>query len=147
MERKEFAIAINAPKEKVWNVLFSDSTYPQWTSVFSEGSRVETDWKKGSKALFLNAEGEGMVATIAENRPNEFLSIRHLGFVKNGVEDVDSEEVKKWAGALENYTLKSVDGKTELTVDMDIAQEYMDYFLKVWPQALDKVKELSEQGQ
>lgn len=70
MERKEFRTTIDAPKEKVWQVLWNDETYPKWTAPFGEGSRAETDWKEGSKVLFLGAEGEGMVSRIAENRPN-----------------------------------------------------------------------------
>jgi uncharacterized protein YndB with AHSA1/START domain len=147
MEKKEFKITINAPKEKVWNILWGDDSYPAWTSVFAEGSRVETDnWKKGSKVLFLDGKGSGMVSTIAENIPNEFMSFKHLGEVKEGVENIASETVKEWAGALENYTLKSTNGKTELTVDMDISEEYMDYFMKTWPKALEKVKELAEKN-
>jgi uncharacterized protein YndB with AHSA1/START domain len=144
MERKEFKTTIDAPKEKVWQVLWNDDTYPKWTAPFGEGSRAETDWKEGSKVLFLSADGEGMVSRIAKNRPNEFMSIEHLGFVKDGLEDTTSEKVKEWQGAKENYTLKDYEGKTKLLVAMDIADEYLDYFLKVWPKAFKKVKELSE---
>ena len=146
MEKKEFKTTINAPREKVWNILWGNITYPEWTSVFAEGSRAETDWKKGSKVLFLDGKGEGMVSTIAENKPNEFMSIKHLGFVKNGVEDTNSEKVKEWAGALENYILKTINGKTELIVDMDITDEYKDYFEKTWPNALKKLKEMAEKN-
>jgi len=144
MERKNFSISINASREKIWDVLWSDSSYRQWTSVFAEGSRAETDWKKGSKVLFHDGKGDGMVSTIIENIPNEFMSIKHLGEVKNGIEDTASEKVKQWTGAMENYTLKQVNGKTELNVDMDIAEEYKDYFLTTWPKALEKIKELAE---
>ena len=144
MERKSFSISVNASREKIWDVLWSDSSYRQWTSVFAEGSRAETDWKKGSKVLFHDGKGDGMVSTIIENIPNEFMSIKHLGEVKNGIEDTASEKVKQWAGAMENYTLTEVDGKTELNVDMDIAEEYKDYFLTTWPKALEKIKELAE---
>ena len=65
-------------------------------------------------------------------------------FYKDGLEDMDSEEVKKWAGALENYTLRPSNGNTELLIDMDISEEYKDYFDDTWPKALEKVKELSE---
>jgi hypothetical protein len=146
MEKQKFQISIEAPREKVWNVLWNDDSYRKWTAVFSEGSHVETDWKKGSKALFLDEQNRGMVATIAENIPNEYMSIKHLGTLINGVEDLDSEQTKQWAGALENYTLIGEDGKTELKVDMDITEEYKDYFLKTWPKALEKVKELAEQN-
>ena len=146
MERKEFTIDINAPREKVWDVLWQDDSYRKWTSVFSEGSHAETDWKKGSKVLFLDGKGSGMIAKIAENIPNEYMSIQHLGMLNDGVEDFESAKVKEWAGALENYTLENKDGKTHLVVDMDIAEEYKDYFANTWPKALDKVKELAEKN-
>jgi hypothetical protein len=146
METKEFKISINAPREKVWDVLWNDASYRAWTSVFAEGSHAETDWKKGSKVLFLDNKGRGMVSVIAEKIPNEFMSFRHLGEVKDGVEDTSSERVSQWSGALENYSLKTLNGKTELIVDMNITDEFMDYFLNTWPKALDKVKELAEKN-
>lgn len=146
MEKNEFKILIDAPPEKVWNVLWNDASYPQWTSAFAEGSKVETDWKEGSKVLFLDGKGQGMISIIAKKKPNEFMSFKHIGTVNNGVEDLDSPQTKEWAGALENYTLKNTGGKTELVVDMDMTEEYKDYFIKTWPMALDKVKELAEKN-
>ena len=146
MENKQFKIEIAAPREKVWKILWGDKTYFAWTSVFAEGSRAETDWEEGSKVLFLDGKGEGMVSTIAQKISNEFMSFKHLGMVKNGVEDLNSEQVKDWAGALENYRLKTLDGKTELVVDMDMTEEFKDYFINTWPKALDKVKELAEKN-
>ena len=146
----QFKITINAPREKVWGTLWTDATYRAWTAAFAEGSRVETDWKKGSKALFLDGKGSGMVSTIADNKPNEFMSIKHLGTVIDGVEDLDSDATKEWSGALENYTLKTVNGKTELTIDMEgmegMDQQMKEYFEKTWPVALDKLKELAEKN-
>lgn len=91
----------NAPKEKVWNVLWNDTTYKKWTSVFSEGSHAETDWNEGSKVLFLDGKGQGMVSMIASKKPNVFMSFKHLGTIKDGVEDMDSDETKKWSGSME----------------------------------------------
>lgn len=144
MLNKEFRILIKAPAEKVWAVLIGETTYPKWTAPFCEGSRAETDWKKGSKALFFDGNNTGMVAVIEESIPNKFLSIKHLGEIKNGVEDLESDKVKEWAGALENYTLHSVGNQTELIVTMDLSEKYKDFFMQVWPRALQKVKELSE---
>jgi hypothetical protein len=144
MEKRTFETTINATPQKVWNIIWNDVTYRQWTSVFAEGSSAETDWKTGSKVLFLDGKGNGMISTIAENRAPEFMSIRHLGVLKNGVEDTESEEVKKWAGSMENYELSTLDGKTQLKVTMDIAEDYKDYFEKTWPLALEKLKDLSE---
>lgn len=144
MEKQTFNIHIDASPEKVWDILLGKETYPQWTSVFAEGSTVETDWQEGSRTVFHDGTGDGMVAVIARNIPNQFLSIKHIGMIKNGVEDLESEEVKKWAGAFENYTLKPSNGGTDLLIEMDIEDSYKDYFMEAWPKALEKVKELAE---
>ena len=144
MNRQTFNTKINAPREKVWQILWGEKTYSAWTAPFDEGSRAETDWKEGSKVLFLNAEGEGMVSTIEKSDPPEFMSIKHIGIVKDGKEITEGEDVKKWAPAYENYTLKDAGNKTELIVEMDVADDYKDYFVETWPKALAKVRELAE---
>jgi uncharacterized protein YndB with AHSA1/START domain len=148
MEKLNFSITINAPKEKVWSTMLGEDTYREWTEVFMPGSHYVGDWNEGSKILFL-APGEtgetgGMVSRIKENRKFEFISIEHLGFVQDGKEDTTSEEVKSWAGALENYTFKEKEGSTEVLVEMDTVEEYKEMFLDTWPKALEKLKELAE---
>jgi hypothetical protein len=141
-----FKIEINAPRERVWEVLFGEQTYPKWTAPFAEGSSVETDWKKGSRALFSDGKGKGIISKIFENVPNEYMSIEHLGMFDNGKEDFESDEVKKWSGAKENYTLNDLGGKTELAIDMEMGDDenMIAYFNNTWPKALDIVKELAE---
>lgn len=142
MERLTFHLQIDAPSQTVWDVLWNDTTYPEWTAVFSPGSRAETTWQKGSKVKFVDANNEGMVATIAEKIPYEFMSFKHTGTVKNGVEDSTSQ----WPGSFENYSLQDSNGKTSLTVEMDVTQDYKDYFQDTWPKALEQVKQLAEQS-
>lgn len=144
MEKLEFKIVIDASPEKVWNTLIGDKTYPKWTAVFAEGSNVETDWQAGSKALFLDGKGSGMVSVIEENIPYKYLSIKHLGEVVGDVEDTVSESIKEWAGAHENYTLAEVEGKTLWTVELDVTAEFADYMNELWPKAMQKVKEMAE---
>ncbi len=148
-EKIHFSETINAPKEKVWDTMFQDATYRQWTTAFSEGSHFEGDWSKGSKILFLGPDPQtgkegGMVSRIAENKPYEFMSVEHLGIVKDGVEDTTSEEATKWAPTFENYTLREKDGQTEVLIDMDITSDYKEMFQSMWPNALRKLKELAE---
>ncbi|HEX6972782.1 MAG TPA: hypothetical protein VF147_00190, partial [Vicinamibacterales bacterium] len=73
--------------------------------------------------------------------PHEFLSIRHLGSVKDGIEDTTSDA---WAFAYENYTFSERDGGTELRVDQDVVAEYEDYLATKWPNALARLKALCE---
>jgi hypothetical protein len=85
-----------------------------------------------------------MVSRIAKNRPYEFISIEHLGILKNGVEDTTSEAAKKWASAYENYTFKEKDGGTELLVDINSDEEFVGMFNDLWPKALQRLKEIAE---
>ncbi len=149
MTTQHYSIHISAPKEKVWDTMLCLDTYPEWTSVFNEGGRYEGSWDQGSKMLFIGPDPEtgkegGMVSRIKENRLYEFISIEHLGIMKNGIEDTTSEEAKKFAPAYENYTFTEQDGVTLVSVDIDVAPEFADFFQETWPKALLKVKEISE---
>jgi hypothetical protein len=144
MEKLTFSILINAPRQTVWDVLWNESTYPEWTRPFCEGSHMVTDLKEGSKVLFLDSNGSGMVSRVAVNRPNDYMDFEHLGEVKDGIEDADSEQVKSWAGAHETYTLTDAGNQTQLVVNMDTTEEFKEYFLEPWPKAMDKIKELAE---
>lgn len=145
MEKLHYSISINAPREHVWNTMLQDETYRQWTRAFSEESHYQGSWEEGSKILFLDGNGQGMVSRIARNKPFEFISIEHLGFIAEGKEDTQSDDAKAMAGARENYTLKESGDATELRVDMDSDEEYTDMFEDMWPRALKKLKQLSEQ--
>jgi len=138
-ERINYKTTINGSAEQVWKALFDDATYREWTKPFAEGSYAETDWKKGSKARFYDGNNNGMLAEIADVKPNEFMSIKHVGDIKNGVEMPNPD----WGG-FENYTLKESNGKTELTIDLDVPSEYIGYMNDTWPTALKKLKEIVE---
>lgn len=144
MIKLKFSIDIKSPKNKVWNTLWDDKSYRSWTSVFSEGSYAVSSWNEGDKILFLAPDGGGMFSTIATKKPNEFMSFKHLGVVKDGKEQPVDEETEKWSGAMENYILKDKNGQTELTVEMDITEDHAAYFNETFPKALEKVKTLSE---
>lgn len=144
MKKAQFSTTINAPKEKVWQVLWNDATYRKWTSVFSEGSKAVSDWKEGSKILFVNENNDGMHSVIDKKTDNEIMNFKHLGMVKNGIELPEDETSKSWSGSTENYTLRESNGITTLTVEMDIIAEYQAYFNEKFPLALRKIKELAE---
>jgi ketosteroid isomerase-like protein/uncharacterized protein YndB with AHSA1/START domain len=154
MDKMHFSIVINAPKEKVWNTMLNEDTYRLWTDVFMPGSHYVGEWSEGSKILFLAPEEtgkmSGMMSKIKENRPYEYVSIEYIGIVQDGKEDTSSKEAKDWAGSLENYTFKEMDGKTEVLVelfsDTDLEDEYKQMFQDTWPKALQKLKELAEKS-
>ena len=143
-DKLSYTITINASRERVWQALFEDESFREWSSQFAEGSYFAGDWTEGSEIRFLNAGSDGMLSKIDVNRPHEFMSIRHIGYIVNGVEDTDSDEVKAWTPAFENYTLKDVEGGTHLTVETDTFIDFVEYFNETWPKALVVVKETAE---
>lgn len=148
MEKLQFAIDIAAPREIVWETTIGKESYNEWTKSFEPTSFYRGSWTKGSKILFLGRDKDGnesgMSSEIAESRRPEFISIRHLGMVQNGVEDFTSDAVKAWAPSYENYTLEETAGGTRFVMAMDIAPEYKEMFEKMWPEALKKLKVLAE---
>ena len=139
-----FSETIDAPRDKVWDTLIDRDSYKKWTAPFMEGSYFEGSWNKGDRIRFLAPDGGGMTSVIEENRPHEFISIKHLGEVKNGVDDLDSQSVRRWAPAYENYTLKSAGRSTEVHIDVDVTPDYEQFMQEKWPVALGKLKSLSE---
>lgn len=146
MKTLRFETTIHASREKVWRTMLEHDTYRIWTSEFTAGSDYEGSWEKGERIRFVSPDG-GMVAVIDENRPFEHLSIRHLGEIRNGIEDTESEAVKSWSGnAFERYTLREVDGATQLEVTCDVTPEYEAMMSEMWPRALRRLTTLVETG-
>ncbi len=141
---QHFEVTIRAPRARVWTTMLQSPTYEQWTAAFCEGSRFEGSWEAGQAIRFLGPDGSGMVAEIAEHRPAEFVSIRHLGFIANGVEDTRSEAVLAWAPCHENYTFVDEDGGTRVIVDSDVFGDHEAFMAETWPRALERLKALCE---
>ena len=144
MPTQHFDILIQAPRERVWTIMLQSPTYEQWTSVFCEGSRFEGSWDAGQTIRFFGPDGNGMVSEIAVHRPAEFVSIRHLGMIDNGVEDTTSEAVRAWAPCFENYSFTDEAGGTRLRVDCDVFGSYEDWMNQTWPKALQALKNICE---
>lgn len=140
----EFEIEIAAPVEKVWDIMLSIEGYKQWTSPFMAGSYFKGSWSEGERMQFLAPGANGMVAEIATVRRHEFVSIKHLGYVVNGVEDTTSVGVRSWAPAYENYRFRQVAGGTVVSVEQDVFAGMEAYMSHTWQLALASLKSLCE---
>ncbi|MCG2611989.1 SRPBCC domain-containing protein [Flavobacterium sp. SM15] len=151
MQKLQFKKEINASAQKVYETMLglnNKATYEYWTATFNPTSTYEGSWDKGSKIHFVgtdeNGKKGGMVSEIEEHKPASFISIRHYGFLDGDTEVTTGEQVEKWAGGHENYSFQENNGITTVMVEMDIIDEYLDYFNNTYPKALDKLKEISE---
>lgn len=151
MKKLQFKIHINAPANKIYDYMLgihSKTTYEQWTALFNPTSTYEGNWGKGEKILFIgvdeNGEKGGMVSKIAENIPNQFVSIQHYGLLQADKEITEGPEVEKWVNGFENYTFEENNGSTTVTVDLDTVADFIDYMNESYPKALQTLKELCE---
>lgn len=138
-----FLVSIQSPIRLVWDTMLSDEGYRAWTAAFMEGCYFAGSWEQGEKIQFLAPDGGaggGMTAIIAENRPYEFISIKHLGEVTAGVEDTTSAKVLAWAPAYENYSFAESDGVTQVKVSLDTLPEHVTYMNETFPKALMLLK-------
>jgi uncharacterized protein YndB with AHSA1/START domain len=144
--RMIFSININAPKQRVWDVLLGEKTYREWTSAFSPSSRFEGDWSEGSRMRFVgndeNGNLGGLSSRIVTNRPFECIAIEHLAAINNGVEEAPGSS--DWAGAREDYYFSEAGGVTTLRVEQDMVAQCEAMFLEFWPNALAILKALAE---
>lgn len=153
MEKLQFTIEIEAPAQKVYEAMLGlndKNTYKSWTAAFNPTSTYEGTWEKGSKILFVGTDekGEkgGMVSMVEEHIPAKFVSVRHYGFVQGDKEVTEGELVEKWAGGHENYTFTENNGVTTVTIDIDVIDEYLDYFKNIYPKALEALKKVVLNG-
>ncbi|MDQ3109607.1 MAG: SRPBCC domain-containing protein [Bacteroidota bacterium] len=140
------SIFINAPESKVWEVLTADEYTRQWYSVFSPGSHAQTDWEVGSKVVFSDNSGGGMIAKVMENKPGEILSLQYTGILADGKEDYTSAEAAKYAGGKESYLLFESNEGTQLDISSDMSEEMFETMSQSWEKALEKLKALAEEN-
>ncbi len=147
-ETLHFEITITAKAEKVYKTMLDKKGFIEWTSVFNPDSRYDGSWRKGSLIRFIgtNSEGKrgGMISRIRENIPDRYVSIEHLGIIRDDKEITSGPDVENLAGARENYTFSSMYDKTLLSVDVDSNEDFRRFFMDRWPKALEKLKKICE---
>lgn len=138
-------VKIDAPKERVWEVLLSPKLVNTWVSEFSEGSHVEADWNVGGTVLYKDRDGNGLKARVTDNRPNQLLKVVHEGILNHSVEDTESDDLPKWRGCGEAYLLLEKGRVTTLSIESEVPEEYFEPFKPLWDKSLEKIRELAEQ--
>jgi uncharacterized protein YndB with AHSA1/START domain len=146
MEQLEYKIDIAAPVKTVWNTMLQEATYKQWAGKSWPESSYKGKWAKGEKISFVGSDGSGTLAEVAKLVPNDSIFMRHVAVLeKGGKEDRTSDVAKGWVGTTEGYKFEEKQGKTTLTVTLEINPEWKKMFDEGWPVALQELKRISEQ--
>lgn len=145
MKRIQFSIAINAPKNHVWNTLLQPETYKEWVKVSWPNSTYEGEWKKGEKIRFTSPGYGGTAAIIKELIPLEYVLAEHYASVNpDNTLDTTSEDAISWIGSTESYRITEKNGISTLQVEINCNPTWQDMFQKGFPAALARLKELAE---
>ena len=139
MEYIKDEITIDAAPEKVWNVLWDEFSYRQWTSAFCEGSFYVGTLEEDSKVQFLDPDNNGMFSKVVKNIPAKEMVFLHLGEIYSGI-----ETPMDWGDATESYLLEETEYSTKLTLEINTSKEFKSFFEEKVPLAIQNVKNLSE---
>ncbi len=139
-------IDIDAPRDTVWQVLTDNAFTNKWYQEFSEGTHVVTDWTVGSKAVFKDKTGDGIIGKILTNKPGEELSLEYTGMLQNNVEDYESEQARQVMGFREVYKLSEIERGTHLDVSSDMGEDHYDTMSSAWEKAMKVIKSLAEKA-
>ncbi len=138
------SVHIDAPADIVWKVLLDDEFLRIWYTEFSPGAHAETDWQQGSKVIFTDDTGAGLIGRVARNEPERLIDIEFTGILNNGQEDFESEEAVAMKGAHEIYRLSATDRHTHLSIETDMTENMAEMISDSWERALQRVKDLAE---
>lgn len=149
MVRIHLERTFNVGPELLWELVVDPDYYRFWTESFSEGSEFVGDWTKGSDIRFItedeNGKESGMLSEIVESQWPEFISIKHVGIVVNGVNDSDSPLAQEWSGSFENYRfIPKEDGTSIFSVEQDFPEEQAEEFTVNWEESFDRMAVLIE---
>lgn len=142
MKPMTFSIAINAPKQRVWDVLWQDTTFRQWAGLIDPGTYMVGELAEGNEVQFISAEnGYGVTSLVDTVALGELLILKHQADTQDAGARARADE---WTGGEERYELTEANGVTTLTATFDVPTEMETYFAEAYPKAFAKVKELAE---
>ena len=145
MKNKEYTIEINAPQDRVWDIMLSKDTYAEWVKGFAENSLFVGEWTQGTHMDFIHPNHGGTRATLdIVDRPHR-LQATHIALIsKDGSLDTTSEFAKTWIGTVEEYILQTENDTTHVTIVMHFHPDYEDMLDKGWKKSLQFLKALCE---
>lgn len=145
MHKLKFSIKINAFRERVWNTLWQDKTFREWSGIIDEGTYMTGEMKEGGEVQFISSiNGYGVTSLVEKLIYNEFVLFRHTADTQDSGKN---EREKDWTGGTESYSLAESSGVTTLTVEFDVPTEMEEIFMDRMPQALERIKVLAEKNE
>jgi uncharacterized protein YndB with AHSA1/START domain len=132
------SVAIDASPAVIWDILLHPGQ--QWGEAFGGGTDVQTDWERGSRVIWTDAEGDiGAYGVVAEHRPKTYLQV-------DMYDRTDPEPNERPGEYSEKYELsESENSACILTIAFGpLAKKYIPEHGAMWDEALAIIKDLAE---
>lgn len=128
------SIEINAPVDQVWQMLVTVDAVTNWAQAFGEGTRVESDFQKGSPVVWKSSEGQdGTRGIVSERVDNKKLVFAYPG--EGYPSHQPGPEPYK-----EDFELIAKDGKTVLNVKAGpLSRMWIKVHEPMWDEALGRI--------
>lgn len=138
MKTMRFSLQIDVPRQRVWQVLWDETTFSDWTSPFADGARLETDWRQGGRFEYTEAQSDtASYGEIERLEPERRVIFQKLGETRAGA-DRPLERPRR-----EEYRLDGADGATKLSLQIEVPEEQADALKEALPQALERIRALA----
>jgi uncharacterized protein YndB with AHSA1/START domain len=139
MQTIEKTIEIDAPIEKVYEVLVNPQFTRAWGNAFSEGAHVESDWKPGSEVVWKDKDGNvGAKGIVIENEPSRRIAVAFY-------DDVNAKPPTAPGQYKEVYMVQPNQNQSQLKVEAGALPESdIKSHSPLWDKALQVIKELAE---
>lgn len=131
-------VQINAPAQKVWQVMWDKNHYKTWAAAFTPGSHYVGDLKTGGHIQFLDPNQNGMESRVDSINENKEITFLHQNELMAG------KEGRSLGNMSESYTLDEQDGITTLNVKVEMPEEYCTEMEVATKKAFQLLKELVE---
>jgi hypothetical protein len=134
MKRLQFSQFIEAPKNLVWEIMWSKKTFGIWMKPMGEGHYYEPALFEGGDIRWLTPSGDGMFGKVIELIPFEKITIEHNGWVINGN--------NSWEDTFKSYEifeLSVTNNGTLVSLAVDTFLEYEKLMLEKYPLVLQEL--------
>ena len=143
MKTLSYSVVLNVPPAQVWELFTNDKKYRQWARAFSENSHYRGEWQAGRHIIFFDPALGGTTALIEEYKPYQKIRCRHVAIVdKDLTEDRKSKMAHKWIGTIESYTCTQQGDATELLIEIQCHEDFIQMFNEGWAQALKLMEQV-----
>jgi uncharacterized protein YndB with AHSA1/START domain len=139
MQTIEKTIEIDAPVEKVYEVLVNPRFTRAWGNAFSEGAYVESDWKPGSEVVWKDKTGNvGAKGVVVENEPMRRITVAFY-------DDINEKPPARPGQYKEMYSVQTGQHQSRLQIVAGALPE-SDVLTHspLWDKALQMIKQLAE---